>query len=298
MPQPTTTDEYLWNDLKPVLDEELSRLPDKYRVLIVLCDLEGRTRKETARQLDVPESTIASRLATARAMLTKRLARRGVVASGGLLGAVLSKQAASACVPAAVCVSTIKAATLVAAGQVAAGAISPAVAALVNGVTTAMCMTKIKSVTAVLLLLAMSACGGSLLFSHYAEAAQQGQPAQPTTDRKNEEKVAQDREILVKEEKAPTLAFKELAKARRDEIPAKPPARDIDAATIAAYEKLGATHDIGSFQAAWQRSDWVDLFGGGKTSAEERLPGFNFMGGDSVGKLPDVKVPFTTVPVR
>src|SRR5262245_47200891 len=41
MPEPTAAEQYVWNDLAPVVDEELSGLPDKYRVLIVLCDLEG-----------------------------------------------------------------------------------------------------------------------------------------------------------------------------------------------------------------------------------------------------------------
>src|SRR5947207_2712197 len=48
-----------WSDLQPLLDEELSRLPDKYRAILVLCDLESKTRKEAARQLHVPEGTVA-----------------------------------------------------------------------------------------------------------------------------------------------------------------------------------------------------------------------------------------------
>src|SRR5262245_9577337 len=55
MPQPSTTEPDLWTDLQPLLDLELSRLPEKYRAIIVLCDLEGKTRKDAARQLDLPE---------------------------------------------------------------------------------------------------------------------------------------------------------------------------------------------------------------------------------------------------
>ncbi len=156
MPEPISAGQYVWNDLQPILDEEIARLPDNYRTLIVLCDVEGRTRKEVARQLAIPEGTVASRLATARKMLARRLSHRGVVVSGVLLGTVLSSHAASACVPMAVVASTIKAATLVATGEgLAMGAVSPTVATLITGVTKAMFMTKIKSVLAVVLVAAL-----------------------------------------------------------------------------------------------------------------------------------------------
>ena len=100
MPEPAATEGDLWHDLQPLLDQELSRLPDKYRVAIVLCDLEGKTRKEAARQLGVPEGTLAARVARGRAMLTKRLARHGPVLSGGLLATMLAQDAAAG-VPAA-----------------------------------------------------------------------------------------------------------------------------------------------------------------------------------------------------
>src|SRR5271170_4507596 len=78
MPETAVAKENLWQDLQPLLDEALSRLPDKYRRVIVLCDLEGKTRKEAAQQLVCPEGTVAGRLARARAMLARRLAQRGV----------------------------------------------------------------------------------------------------------------------------------------------------------------------------------------------------------------------------
>ena len=122
------------NDLLPLLDQELSCLPDKYRLLIVLCDLESKTRKEVARQLGIPEGTVAGRLARARAMLAKRLARRGLAVSSGVLGTALSEVASSASAPATLVASTIKYASLTAAGQAAAAAISPSVAALTEGI--------------------------------------------------------------------------------------------------------------------------------------------------------------------
>src|SRR5271165_5105683 len=76
-------------DWLPLLDRELSRLPEKYRAAIVLCDLEGQTRKEAARLLKIPEGTLSSRLATGRQMLAKRLAASGVALSGGALAVAL-----------------------------------------------------------------------------------------------------------------------------------------------------------------------------------------------------------------
>src|SRR5580692_1985507 len=111
MPEPVVA-EARGDDLLLLLDQELSCLPEKYRVMIVLCDLESKTRIEVARQLAIPEGTVASRLARARGMLAKRLARHGLAVSGGSLPAALSQTVASADVPTTVVTSTIKVATL------------------------------------------------------------------------------------------------------------------------------------------------------------------------------------------
>src|ERR1700730_3999675 len=99
MPQPAVAEPDLWHHLQPLLDQELSRLPDKYRVAIVLCDLEGKTRKEAARQLGVPEGTLAARVARGRARLAKRLARHRLAVSGASLATVLAQNAVSASAP-------------------------------------------------------------------------------------------------------------------------------------------------------------------------------------------------------
>src|SRR5215469_6296100 len=96
-----------WDEeLLEVLDLELSRLPDKYRLPVVLCELEGRSRKEVARQLGIPEGTLSWRLAAARKMLSRRLAKYGPPVTGAVLTGLLVEGAA-ACVPAPLVISTV-----------------------------------------------------------------------------------------------------------------------------------------------------------------------------------------------
>jgi RNA polymerase sigma factor (sigma-70 family) len=172
MPEPAVAEQ---DDLQPLLDDALSRVPDKYRSVIVLSELERKTRKEVAEQLGLPEGTVGSRLARAREILAKRLARHGLAASGGVSAAVLSQNVVSAGVPASMVTSTIKAASLFAAGKAAAtGAISVRVAALTEGVLKTMLLTKLtgmKSLVGMLTVIALS------IGLHYSFAQP---PAEPT----------------------------------------------------------------------------------------------------------------------
>jgi RNA polymerase sigma factor (sigma-70 family) len=183
MPEPAIAEQDLWGDLQPLLDEELSRLPNKYRAVIELCDLEGKTRQEAARQLSLPEGTVAGQLARARVMLAKRLAQRGVALSGGALGVVLAQHGASAALPPSLMSSTINAASVYAAGQAAAaGVISAEVAALAEGVLKAMLVSKLKIATAVLLVVLACVGGGTAVFLPVAARRQ------PTATEKQDEK--------------------------------------------------------------------------------------------------------------
>jgi len=164
MPHPQAQPEAAWQDWQPLLDQELNRLPDKYRVPVVLCELEGRTRKEVARQLGIPQGTLSSRLATAKHMLARRLSRHGLTFSAAALASVLSANGASACVTAPLVAATTQVAMLVAAGKAAkAGVISAKVAALTEGGLKAMLLTKCKIATALLLAVGVIASGAGLL---------------------------------------------------------------------------------------------------------------------------------------
>jgi RNA polymerase sigma factor (sigma-70 family) len=197
MPEPGLNQPAPWDDLQPLLDQELSRLPAKYRAVIVLCDLQGKTRKEAARHFRLPEGTVATRLATARTMLAKRLGRLGLAFSGASLAALLAQQGASAGVPVAVVSSTIKAASHFAAGQGAApGVLSVKAVALAEGVLKTMLLTKLKMATAVLLAVAvLGTAAAALTYRVPADqpadppAAEKTQPAdQPVAEKKGGDK--------------------------------------------------------------------------------------------------------------
>jgi RNA polymerase sigma factor (sigma-70 family) len=158
----TEPDEVLWRDLRPVLDAEVMRLPEKYRAPFVLCCLEGKTNEEAAAQLGCPRGTVLSRLARARERLRGRLARRGVTLSAAALAAAAGERGLAA-LPAGLAELTIRAVPKGAAGAAAAAGVSARVAALAEGVLQAMFMNRLKTVLLVLLVLTLTGVGAGLL---------------------------------------------------------------------------------------------------------------------------------------
>ena len=186
LPEPAADPVDPWTELRPVLDRELTRLPDKYRVVVLLCDLEGLTRTEAARQLGVPEGTVAGRLARARMLLARRLARHGLALSGGALAALLARHGALAGVPNAVASSTIQSITRMTAGSDGAAGIIPApITDLTEGVLRTMFLSKLKTATVVVLTVAFLGTGvGWLIQTTPAQAQAKAdkvkKPAAPT----------------------------------------------------------------------------------------------------------------------
>jgi RNA polymerase sigma factor (sigma-70 family) len=178
MPQTDGIAAVAWRDLKPILDEEVARLPDRYRVPFMLCYLEGKTYARAARQLCCLTGTISKRLARARELLRQRLVRRGLALPAGVLAAVLSQNATSAAMSASLAAATVKTALRSAAGAAAAGAISPRVAALTEGGLKTMGATPWKLTLA--LLLALGALGAGVGLLSYKALA-----APPAVDKRN-----------------------------------------------------------------------------------------------------------------
>ena len=229
-------------DWRPLLDRELNLLPEKYRAPIVLCDLEGRPRREAARLLGATEGTLSSRLARGRALLAKRLTRCGVALSGGALTVALSEGAASAQVPAALVWSTAKAAAHVAAGRMMAGS-TPAVL-LMKGVMKAMLLKKLRLVVgAVVVLAALGAVGFGYQAGSGPGAVQAAQPDKPRSEvealRRENELLKLNLEVVLEKVRAQEAELRTLRGQAADAAKLPPHALHLEYQRILGLQALG-----------------------------------------------------------
>jgi RNA polymerase sigma factor (sigma-70 family) len=178
----------IWQEVGPVLDDEVRRLSDRFRAPFVLCYLEGKTYEQAARQLHLSPRSLSRRLARAREVLRARLARRGLALSAGCLATLLAERAAPAAVPPALATDTVRAALLGAAGETfPAAGIPPGVAALAEGSLRTTALTR--WTVALLLALAVGLFGAAVgLWAQPSPAdkapPQPAKPPRPAASRK------------------------------------------------------------------------------------------------------------------
>ncbi len=177
-----------WEALLEILDVELNALPEKYRIPIILCDLEGLSYREAAARLKCPQGTLSGRLTRARALLAHRVARRGAAVGTATLIALLAHNA-SACLPPSLMTGTIRAGAALAVGRaLTEAAVSTKVATLTEGVLKMVLLSKLKMVSGgIVLLVAVAAAGWMSADWLSARSVEAGSDDTPRIEDKNRE---------------------------------------------------------------------------------------------------------------
>ena len=143
-------------ELRAALDEEIERLPEKYRMPVVLCYLTDKTHEQAARDLGCPKSSVTSRLVKARQLLQQRLIRRGFTAPAGLVAMLLTEAVASAALPSVLALSTVRLAMSALLGKPLA---ATATVALADSVAKGSALTKWLAGISLLAALSVAAIG-------------------------------------------------------------------------------------------------------------------------------------------
>jgi RNA polymerase sigma factor (sigma-70 family) len=182
-PQPQPAAEASLRELQRILDEEVQRLPEKYRVPFVLCCLEGMSKAEAAKATGWKAGTMSGRLAQARELLRRRLAWRGVTLSAALCMVALSETRANAALSTTLVSGTARAAIAFVTGKTPA-VISAEALELVRHLARAALAVKMKAALAVFVALALLVAGVGGVFLHHLA------PTPARVDQKAEEREA------------------------------------------------------------------------------------------------------------
>jgi len=158
------------DDLGPALHEEIERLPDRFRAVVVLCHLEGLTHDQAAERLACPVGTVRSRLARGRERLRRALVRRG------LAPPTSTDPTRAPVVPSPLALAATRAAVLAASGPSPIGILSRWPVSLSEGVFKIMSLRSIQS--AALLLVA---AGGLALGLRATSGREPTPPDKPAT---------------------------------------------------------------------------------------------------------------------
>jgi RNA polymerase sigma factor (sigma-70 family) len=211
-----------FDEARHVLHEEIARLPERLRLAVVVCELEGLTHARAAERLQWGEATVRRRLARARDLLRGRLTRRGLAPAIGLLGAATAPQPVSAALSAA----AVANASRFAAGAAEAAAVPASIAHLAHGVLRTLAFARWKPIVAVLAI-GLGATGALATAPRAPEPA----PAAPEEERPK-----------------PPPAETPLRRALNEALPA--------ADALDPYDAAWALHSIGQLQT--KRGDLAD----------------------------------------
>jgi len=153
------------DDVGGILDEELARLPEKYRLPLLLCTLAGMTHAEAGVYLGWPTGTVAGRLSRARKLLQSRLLRRGVTAPAAALTAVFTANAASVCLPSQLVATGVQSAMWITAGKAAAAGVSPTAVALMRKMLMKIFLLRVLTASVLMSALAIAVAGGVVMWT-------------------------------------------------------------------------------------------------------------------------------------
>ncbi len=190
-------DDLTLRELRVVLDQELARLPDKYRAPLLLCYFEGLTQEEAAQRLGWSKRSVKDRLERGRDRLRSRLTRRGLALSAAMSGSMLLPGGYAAAVPAVLAHDTLRAAKLFAVRQSVVGTASVQAIALAKGGLKAMLIGKLLAATIGVMVLVGVGSAGLFVSQGVAESDPEATTILPVPPAPRQIKTPQPQKVVV-----------------------------------------------------------------------------------------------------